>query len=186
VPKRDSSRTSQTGIQPPSSTPMTRGRALSNDLRGAIVNMAWSLDIDSIVQYTGCKRRTVERILSDYRKNGTTTRICLSKELRGAKRALRSADVEVCLQFHSELSAIFTQQPSQFLQGQVHFSPDIYLTELRELLEERRGIEVSDSTLWRSLKRSGFTMKKVGSQASHLLYDELCNDSTNELSTAHT
>jgi hypothetical protein len=84
---------------------MTRGRALSNDLRGAIVNMARSLDIDSIVRYTGCKRRTVERTLSDYRKKGTAARICLSKELRGAKRALRPADVRVRLLFHSELSA---------------------------------------------------------------------------------
>ena len=96
---------SNTNIQPPSSTPMTRGRALSNDLRGAIVNMARSLDIDSIVRYTGCKRRTVERTLSDYRKKGTAARICLSKELRGAKRALRPADVRVRLLFHSELSA---------------------------------------------------------------------------------
>lgn len=128
--------------------------------------MARSLDFNSIVQYTGCKRRTVERILSDYRKKGTAAQIHLSKELRGAKRALRPADVRVCQLFHSEYSAIFIQH--QFLQGQVRFSPDIYLNELRELLEERRGIEVSDATLWRSLRRSGFTMKKV---SSHFQYD---------------
>jgi transposase len=154
-------------VQPPSYTTMTHGQALFNDLRGAIVNMARSLDIDSIVQYTGCKRRTVERTLSDYRKKGTAVRVRLSKELCGAKRALRPADVRVCLLFHSELSAVFIQP--QFLQGQVRFSPDIYLTELRELLEERRGVEISDATLWRSLRRSGFTMKKVSSHFVLLL-----------------
>ena len=85
---------------------MTRGRPLSNDLRRAIVNMAQSLDIDSIIQYTGCKRRSIERILSDYHKKGTTARICHSKELRGAKRALKSADVRVCLLFHSGFSVV--------------------------------------------------------------------------------
>ena len=108
--------------------------------------MARSLDLNSIVQYSGCKRCTVERIISDYHKKGTAARICLSKELRGAKQVLWPADVRVCLLFCSELSNVFIQH-HQFLQGQVHFSPDIYLTELRELLKERRGIEVSDTTL---------------------------------------
>jgi transposase len=39
--------------------------------------------------------------------------------------------------------------------------PDIYLDELRELLAERSGIQVHESTIWRALTRSGFTMKKV-------------------------
>jgi hypothetical protein len=75
---------------------MTRGRALSDDLCGAIVNMARSLDVESISRYTGCKRRTIERTLSNYRKNGTAVRNRVSKELRGVRRALRPTDVRVC------------------------------------------------------------------------------------------
>jgi len=43
---------------------MTRGKALSDDLRQVILNMACSLDINKISKYTGCKRRTIERIVS--------------------------------------------------------------------------------------------------------------------------
>ena len=75
---------------------MTRGRALSDDLCGAIVNMAQYLDLESISQYSGCKRRTIECILSNYRKNGTAVRNQVSKELRGAKRTLGPTDVRVC------------------------------------------------------------------------------------------
>ncbi|KAF8239839.1 hypothetical protein L208DRAFT_1559943, partial [Tricholoma matsutake] len=52
-----------------------------------------------------------------------------------------------------------------FLQGQVHFSPDIYLSELQELLEEQRGVEISDATLYRSPRRSGFTLMKLTQEA---------------------
>ena len=79
---------------------MTRGQALSDDLRGAIVNMARSLDVESISQYTGCKRRTIERTLSDYRKKGTAVQTRVSKELWGAKRALGPTDVRVRWLFH--------------------------------------------------------------------------------------
>jgi hypothetical protein len=80
---------------------MAHGRALSDNLRGAILNMARTLDVHSIVEYTGCKRRTVEWILSDYRKKGTVLRKHLAKELRGVKRSLRPSDVKVCYDIHS-------------------------------------------------------------------------------------
>ncbi|KAJ6573756.1 hypothetical protein DFH09DRAFT_892448, partial [Mycena vulgaris] len=62
--------------------------------------------------------------------------------LRGQKRKLSTRNVE-------------------FLQGYVRFHNDLYLQELKEALEERVGVEVSDSTVWRTLTRTGFTMKKV-------------------------
>ena len=43
----------------------------------------------------------------------------------------------------------------------VNQKPDIYLDELQELLTERSGVHVHESTIWRALTRSGFTMKKV-------------------------
>lgn len=55
---------------------------------------------------------------------------------------------------------------TQFLHGTVRQSPDIYLDEIRQLLEDRRGVVVSDATAWRALRRSGFTMKKVSAVAA--------------------
>ncbi|KAL4079699.1 hypothetical protein J3A83DRAFT_4086425, partial [Scleroderma citrinum] len=50
---------------------------------------------------------------------------------------------------------------SEFLKGVVCHSPDIYLDELQQLLEEHCGVWVNTSTIWRSLLCSGFTMKKI-------------------------
>ncbi|KAH7924314.1 hypothetical protein BV22DRAFT_1196045 [Leucogyrophana mollusca] len=121
---------------------MARGKALSDDLRGAILNMARLWDIDNIVEFTGCRRRTVERILADYRRKGTVAREHLAADLRGLKRSLTVQDV-------------------RFLRGTIQHSPDRYLDELQELLEDRCGVEVSQSTIWRALRRSGFTIKKA-------------------------
>jgi transposase len=39
--------------------------------------------------------------------------------------------------------------------------PDMYLDELRDTLATTCGVKVSDATVWRTLRRAGFTMKKV-------------------------
>jgi transposase len=49
----------------------------------------------------------------------------------------------------------------QFLLGTVQKTPDLYLDELREMLQASCGTEVSHTTVWRTLCRYGFTMKKV-------------------------
>ncbi len=38
---------------------------------------------------------------------------------------------------------------------------DLYLDELKHMLEERCGVSVNDSTIWRTLQRVGFRMKEV-------------------------
>lgn len=43
----------------------------------------------------------------------------------------------------------------------VQHTPDIYLDELQDLLERRRGVIASLSCIWTALKRSGYSMKKV-------------------------
>ncbi len=37
---------------------------------------------------------------------------------------------------------------------------DMYLEELKEMLEQRCGVTVSESTIWRTLNRVGFRMKE--------------------------
>lgn len=53
------------------------------------------------------------------------------------------------------------------MKGTIRHSPDLYLDEIKELLEDRIGVEVDESTIWRSLRRSGFTIKKVRIQSSN-------------------
>ena len=40
-------------------------------------------------------------------------------------------------------------------------APDLYLDELRLELQERLGVSVSTSTIWRTLRKGGYTLKKV-------------------------
>ena len=49
----------------------------------------------------------------------------------------------------------------QFLLGTIQKTLDLYLDELKEMLTASSGVEVSHATIWRALRRAGFTMKKV-------------------------
>jgi hypothetical protein len=49
----------------------------------------------------------------------------------------------------------------QFIQGTVNKNCDVYLDELKESMHSTCGVDASLSTIWRALKRSGYTMKKV-------------------------
>src|SRR6266481_2628994 len=51
--------------------------------------------------------------------------------------------------------------PLQFLHGAVRRNSDIYLDELQEDLRQICGVSVSKISIWRALRQSGYTMKKV-------------------------
>ncbi|KAF8826674.1 hypothetical protein HHX47_DHR5000429 [Lentinula edodes] len=38
---------------------------------------------------------------------------------------------------------------------------DMYLDELKQQLEERRGTQVSITTIWRTLRQTGYKLKKI-------------------------
>ncbi|KAF8550138.1 hypothetical protein OG21DRAFT_1378277, partial [Imleria badia] len=40
-------------------------------------------------------------------------------------------------------------------------APDLYLDELQEMLAMSAGVRISHATVWRTLHRKGFTMKKI-------------------------
>ncbi|KAF8574852.1 hypothetical protein K439DRAFT_1371401, partial [Ramaria rubella] len=86
------------------------------------------------------KQCTIEHILSTYRHTGHV--ISSPKQPRGQRQKLDGVD-------------------NVFLLGSITETNDIYLDELKANLEECCGTEVSLSMVWRALKKSGFTMKKV-------------------------
>ncbi|KAF8814276.1 hypothetical protein BYT27DRAFT_7047953, partial [Phlegmacium glaucopus] len=54
-----------------------------------------------------------------------------------------------------------TMEEVAFLQGQVNSTCDVFLDELQESLSAICGADTSISTIWRTLKRTGYRMKKV-------------------------
>ena len=54
-------------------------------------------------------------------------------------------------------------------------SPDIYLDELQEQLEEQHNLKVSISTLSNTLKRLGITSKKVSHLSESGLLAQICD-----------
>jgi transposase len=57
--------------------------------------MARKHDIITIHKLTGVGKRTVERLMSDYRKYGTAARLRSQSSLKGRKRKLSTKNVEV-------------------------------------------------------------------------------------------
>jgi hypothetical protein len=53
------------------------------------------------------------------------------------------------------------EKPLQYIQGALDKSCDAYLDELQEGLREACGVDASTTTIWRALKRSRYSMKKV-------------------------
>ena len=72
---------------------MPRGLALSDDARWILVYMAREFNIKTIEDYTGVKRRTIERVLSEFRKRSTANRPEATR--LGTMRALTNDEVAV-------------------------------------------------------------------------------------------
>ena len=87
------------------------GKAPSDALWAAVVNLACHFDVDNIAKYTGCKRHTVEHTLADYQRHGVdwvVAREHMFPHLRGARRDLTCRDIRVCLWSWSILVLILT------------------------------------------------------------------------------
>ena len=76
-------------------------------------------------------------------------------------RTMTTSDLWWCCSklHHYHSYTVFDE--SKYLHGTLDKSCDAYLDELQLGLEETCRILVSLSTIWRALKRSGYTMKKV-------------------------
>ncbi|KAJ7210316.1 hypothetical protein B0H12DRAFT_1079714 [Mycena haematopus] len=120
---------------------MPKGKPISVDLRWAIVRMHPLFSLDKLAAYTGVSSRQIQRIMARFRVSGDVLSATQRKKT-GRTRHLTSNEVA-------------------FLHGCLDLSCDQYLDELQQALVETCGRYVSLSTVWRALKRSGYTMMKV-------------------------
>ncbi|KAH8798073.1 hypothetical protein DL96DRAFT_1477613 [Flagelloscypha sp. PMI_526] len=65
----------------------------------------------------------------------------------------------------------------EFLRGLVRHRPDLYLNELRVLLEDRIGVSVSESTIWKALNKAGYTIKRVSFVGFSEVFTYFCSRS---------
>jgi len=92
---------------------MACGKPLSDDLRNVVLTLTQRLDVNSIRDYTGLKKCTIQRILEDYRKRRTVSRAWLGRRsMCGQHRVLTTNNMRVILlslgQF-SKLTVNFVQ-----------------------------------------------------------------------------
>ncbi|TBU57947.1 hypothetical protein BD310DRAFT_802046, partial [Dichomitus squalens] len=97
------------------------------------------ISTEEIHDCTGVKARTIQRILNLFNKTATVSP-------QGPSRIYES-----CL----------TQENMKFFEGHIEHSPDAYLDELKIHLEDACGKRVSKTSVWRALRKMGFTLKKV-------------------------
>lgn len=139
---------------------MGRGKEISEDLRWVLVRMASILPVETVSIYTNISRRQILRVLSCYRRTGLVLEPDRTSKT-GRKRHITDVELAVSAHHHDRRAVLTTSLPAQFLQNELKGTCDAYLDELRKELEAVSGTKVSDSTVWRALRRSGYTMKKV-------------------------
>ena len=67
-------------------------------------------------------------------------------------------------------STVLLSYTSQYLWKTISNTPDVYLDELRLELEENHGVSIAMSTIWRTLVKGGYSMKKARSQTNWVEY----------------
>ncbi|TFY51280.1 hypothetical protein EVG20_g11074 [Dentipellis fragilis] len=99
------------------------------------------ISLPEISAYTGISLRQIQRIQSTCRRTGIPWQPRPTCNV-GRPRVIKAQNI-------------------QFLQSLLARSCDVFLDEMQATLERRCHIEVSMASIWRALRRSGYTMKRV-------------------------
>ena len=156
----------------------SHSKAYSEDLCWVLIYMHHkrNLSVNEIERLTGLEPCTIRRVLKFYEGTG---KVMPPEAKSGRPRKLDDNDVDVsvwiyhCLFSGHILKELFFLK---YLKSCIARSADSYLDELQSQLEDMCHVKVSVSTIWRSLRREGFTMKRVRQscvyfiiiQASHI------------------
>ncbi len=111
-----------------------------------------------IRRYTLVSPRSTRRAVELFRRTGQLVRVPL---VRGRPRLFNGFDLAVRHQGYSSYLLLTTLTCLQFLESWVERKPDIMLDELRTQLESICGVVTTNWTISRSLRRRGYTRKRV-------------------------
>jgi transposase len=136
------------------------GKPIPEEIQWIIIRLSTAMSREDIAMYTGVSLRKVNDVMSTFNKEGTVK--VYTRQKPHTYSILCENDVQVssrclCTQQLSQASDTVIQHLFRTLQT----SPDLYLDELRQDVELQTGKSVSISTIWRTLNRAGYTMKKV-------------------------
>jgi len=140
---------------------MVQGKAIPEPVQWIVVRLSTLMPLEEVCMYTDVSKRSVERIMAHFRRTGSIM-VPASKAKHQLHRALCDYDVEVRGHSLSFTSLIYHQL--QHLLTTMTNMPDVYLDELCLDLQAKCGVVVSLNTVWRTLQKGGFTMKKVRHQ----------------------
>ncbi|KAF8835701.1 hypothetical protein BDN67DRAFT_1015314 [Paxillus ammoniavirescens] len=123
---------------------MLQGHQTSPELQWAIIRLIHFLDYERIAMCLNLSVRTVKCINTYFHTFGTIPNPGKKLDQKRGAGGKHLQDVDV-----------------EFLLGTIKQTPDLYLDELQEMLSVSCNVNISCSTIWRTLRRSGFTMKKM-------------------------
>ncbi|KIJ07458.1 hypothetical protein PAXINDRAFT_90369, partial [Paxillus involutus ATCC 200175] len=121
--------------------PYGNRRHISQAVKEQIIAMSAHMKASQIAEVTGISGRTVRQTLDFWWKTGGVTAVKQSSNKPGRPRRLNSLDIS-------------------FLEGCIERTPDIYLTELQQELEEACGVRVDETTISRTLRQRGLSRKQ--------------------------
>ena len=107
--------------------------------------------------YTGVSERKVDDVISTFNKEGTAK--VYTRQKPHTYASLCDEDIQVS-SFYPYAQQLL-KPAMQHLLRTLEATPDLFLDELCQDLELQTGKSVSASTIWRTLRRAGYTMKKV-------------------------
>lgn len=142
---------------------MGRGIPLPVEVHKIIVRLADLFPKEEVSVYTGVSLRSVERILAYYHRHGIVFDHSQKKpECRQRRqRKLRARDINVSTLLYYLHCGSWILMHLEFLTETLEDQPDLYLREMQELLRVACGRNASEGTIWKTLKATGLTMKKV-------------------------
>jgi transposase len=135
---------------------MSNYRYIHPERKKAFAVMSNHFSSKAIAKSNGVSVRTIQRVTKRWRTTGQVAKRSIAI---GRPRILSSIDVSVSRPMAIDLRNLLIF--SQYLEGLVERTPDIYLSELQSYLEAARDIHVSEDTIQRALCNRGWTRKKV-------------------------
>lgn len=115
------------------------------------------MPVDDVVKYGHISDRVCRRVRETYTKTGKVSRKAV---FPGRPRALGDLPLAVS----TDYARIYHDndiRSAQYLEARIEQNPDLSLGELRQALILAHAIDVSERTISASLKRRGFTRKRV-------------------------